>query len=139
MYRALRCLILVPISIGLLACTEQSSDQSQLEQRVADLEQQLAEMQEKSTDTRVKIAAAGSSVFSSPLARFFGESEFWENTYDVGYSECSSGCGKRSVAGHKACDLKPEPEREACNDLVTSNSQSCQFECAQRFDPFPDL
>lgn len=105
------------------------------DKRVADLEKQIATLQEQNRDVRAKLRAAH-SFGRSPLGDFFASAEFWQCTYDSSWSDCSSRCSKQTSEGFALCQQKPEgPERTKCIDDNTSRGQNCLKACPVQTSP----
>ncbi|WP_205480388.1 hypothetical protein [Sphingomonas arenae] len=117
--------------IALAGCRESAPRQEGLEQRVVALEQQ-------NRDLRMKMAASQSLLGGrTGLENFFDAPEFWECTYDSGWSDCASRCTKQTRAGYQAC-LSRHPEGPARQQCVTENAQrgsACLNACPKQTNP----
>jgi hypothetical protein len=102
---------------------------------VAELEKQVAALQEQNRDTRAKLRAAH-GFGRSPLEDFFASPEFWQCTYDSAWADCSSRCSKATQEGYKLCLQKPEgPERINCINENSARGQACLRACPVQTSP----
>ena len=91
----------------LVGCERSAAGGASVDKRVADLEKQVAALQEQSRDVRVKLKAAN-GFGNSPLGDFFASPEFWQCTYDSSWADCSSRCAQQTAARRRLCFDKPE-------------------------------
>ena len=66
------------------------------ETRLAALEEKVGQLERRANDFALKgqILSDVTPSFETGLDRFFGEPEFWENTYDSTQADCSRRCSK---------------------------------------------
>lgn len=127
------------LSLGSLfilsGCERSTAGGEAVDKRVAELEKQVAALQEQNRDLRAKARAM--HVFGrSPLDDFFASPEFWQCTYDTSWSDCASRCSKQTSEGYKACLQKPEgPERESCVKENSERGANCLKNCPVQVSP----
>src|SRR5712691_9220460 len=85
----------------LFGCDRAAPGGGGVDKRVADLEKQVAGLQEQNRDVRAKLRAAH-GFGRSPLEDFFASPEFWQCTYDSSWADCSSRCSKQTSEGFQA-------------------------------------
>ena len=128
MRRITSILALVGVLV-LTGCEERANRPADLEQRVAALEQQ-------NRDLRTKMAASQSLLGGrSGLENFFDAPEFWQCTYDSGWSDCASRCTRQTRAGYQAClrNHPDGPQRQQCVQENAQRGSACLNAC-----PRPD-
>jgi hypothetical protein len=113
------------------ACAPPANDESI--KRIADLESKVTALQQRDADVRLKAKIVSNRIFDSPLDRFFGEAEFWEDTYDSGQADCSRRCIENLQAERKACPTSPDPA--ACFAQAAQRASECHSRCAMSFPP----
>jgi hypothetical protein len=100
---------------------------SDLEQRVTDLEAQVALLLEHNRDLRAKLKIE----MSAALRNFFNAPEMWECTYDSGWADCATVCRENATDRFNAC-MARHPEGQSRVDCIndsTSRTQSCLSNC----------
>ncbi len=121
-------------------CERPTTGGGDVDKRVADLEKQVATLQERNRDLRAKARAA--HVFGrSSLGDFFASAEFWQCTYDSSWSDCSSRCSKQTSDGQAAC-IKNHPEgpgRVSCINENTERGAACLKNCPVQSSPTSPL
>src|SRR5437868_3153887 len=119
----------------LVGCDRLTTRGGGVDKRVADLEKQVATVQEQNRDIRAKARAA--HIFGrSSLGDFFASSEFWQCTYDSSWADCSSRCSKQTSDGNRTCFEKPEgPERTNCINENTERGAACLKACPVQVSP----
>ena len=119
----------------LVGCERSAAGGASVDKRVADLEKQVAALQEQSRDVRVKLKAAN-GFGNSPLGDFFASPEFWQCTYDSSWADCSSRCAQQTAARRRLCFDKPEgPERVNCINENTAAGAACLKNCPVQMSP----
>jgi hypothetical protein len=113
------------------ACAPPANDDSA--KRIAALESKVATLQQRDADVRLKAKIVGNRIFDSPLDQFFGEAEFWENTYDSGQADCSRRCIENLTAERKACETSADPA--TCFAQAAQRASECHSRCAMNFPP----
>ena len=113
------------------ACAPPANDDNI--KRIADLEAQVATLQQRDSDVRLKARIISNRIFDSPLDRFFGEAEFWENTYDSGQADCSRRCSEVLTSEREACANSADPVN--CFKQAADKANACHTRCAMNFPP----
>ena len=100
-----------------------------------DLQSRVEALERRTNDFALKGQIISSQLFGKVgLDRFFGEPEFWENTYDSGQADCSRRCIKDLTAHRQACEALLDPaERQRCYQEAADNAALCHERCAQSF------
>jgi hypothetical protein len=121
----------------LLACTSCNRlIEDATAKEVAALEGKVQTLEKRNTDLALKGRIVSSQLFSSGLDRFFGEPEFWENTYDVGQAECAKRCIATLTSERKDCEkIADATQRLQCVQGAVERASNCQQQCAGRFPP----
>lgn len=105
------------------------------DKRVAALEKEVAMLKERDRDVRAKIRASH-GWGNSPVEDFLSSPEFWECTYDSGWSDCANRCSAQTSSGYQACLQKPEgPERVACVNDNSARGAACLKACPKQTNP----
>lgn len=99
------------------------------------LRSKVEALEKRTNDLALKGQIVGSLLFGKTgLDRFFGEPEFWENTYDSGQADCSLRCIQDLTARNKACEAMSDPaKRLQCYESARSDAAICHSGCAQSF------
>ena len=131
--------VMLVLSLGsallLFGCERPATGGGGVDKRVADLEKQIATLQDRNRDVRAKLRAAH-AFGRSPLGDFFASPEFWQCTYDSSWADCSSRCSKQTSDGFKLCLQKPEgPDRTNCINENTTRGQACLQSCPVQTSP----
>jgi hypothetical protein len=100
-----------------------SYDEASLEDRIAELESQLKQQEERIRTLGVGISLSSFSVFDDPLDNFFNAPEFWEVVVPDN-SACHADCGKRYRASLKAANGDRELIRKAMR-AATACHRAC--------------
>ena len=106
------------------------------DKRIAELEKQVTAGQDQNRDLRTKMAAR-QSLGQWGWDNFLKSPEFWQCTYDSGWSDCASRCTKATNAGYQAC-LANNPEGPARQKCVADNAKSgsaCLQNCPVQMNP----
>jgi hypothetical protein len=103
--------------------------------RLANLEEKVEHLARRANDFALKgqILADVTPSFETGLDRFFGEPEFWENTYDAAQAECSRRCSKDYVEHQAICNdpsQTPPQEQAACLARARDTVIACHAACA---------
>jgi len=126
-------LSIVACSLVLAGCNRETSGGGSAD--LAELQKQVQAAQQSNKDLRMKIAAR-QAVTGNPLDDFFNAPEFWQCTYDSGWSDCAGRCTKATSAGYKACLQRPEgPQRQQCIRENSLRGSNCLKNCPV---PSPD-
>ena len=125
----------VACALALTSCSQGASGGGG-DKKLEELQKQVAAAQQQNKDLRTKIAAR-QALTGDPLGDFFGAPEFWQCTYDSGWSDCANRCTKATSAGYKACiENNPVgPARTQCINKNTESGQNCLKNCPR---PRPD-
>jgi hypothetical protein len=119
----------------LFGCERPATGGGAADKRMADMEKQIAILQEQNRDVRAKLRTV--HVFGrSSLGDFFASPELWQCTYDSSWADCSGRCSKQTSAGFAACLQKPEGnERTNCINDNTARGQACLKNCPVQTSP----
>jgi hypothetical protein len=119
----------------LFGCARPATGGAAVDKRVADLEKQIATLQEQNRDVRAKLRTV--HVFGrSSLGDFFASPELWQCTYGSSWADCSSRCSQQTSAGYTACLQKAEgDERTNCITENTARGQNCLKNCPVQSSP----
>lgn len=104
--------------------------------RLANLEEKVEHLERRANDFALKgqILADVTPSWETGLDRFFGEPEFWENSYDASQAECSRNCTKSYLEHQAICNdpgQTPPAEREACLARADATVRVCHANCAR--------
>lgn len=120
-------LIILPAIGAQVGCaaTTQGSDP-----RTAELEQENARLRDKDDAAKAKLATIRQFPFRSPLGDFFASPEFWECTYDSGWSDCAARCAAEAATLRAECEKKPTcEERQRCFEEAAQRAATCVQAC----------
>ena len=123
--------------IVLLACTScsQPTDDATAE-KIAALEARVETLEKRNSDLALKGQIVSNHLFASGLDRFFGEPEFWENTYDSGQADCAKRCISTLKSENQACEAIADPtERQQCFAAALARASTCQQQCSASNPP----
>lgn len=103
--------------------------------RLAALEKEVARLKERDRDVRAKIRVAH-GWGNTPWDDFLANPDFWECTYDSGWSDCATRCSRQTSQGYQACLLKPEgPDRVRCVEQNSARGAACLKACPKPSTP----
>lgn len=120
-------LVLGTLLAGCNATVPAGSDASN--QRLAALEKEVALLKERDRDVRAKIRVSH-GWGNSPVEDFLANPDFWECTYDTGWSDCANRCSTQTSQGYLACLQRPEgPERQRCVKENSDRGAACLQAC----------
>lgn len=129
-FSALSAAVLPVLAILLAGCNATvpaSSDASS--KRLAALEKEVALLKERDRDVRAKIRVSH-GWGNSPVQDFLANPDFWECTYDTGWSDCATRCSTQTSRGYQACLQRPEgPERQRCVEENSNRGAACLRAC----------
>jgi hypothetical protein len=113
-------------------------EETDLAKAVEALQAKVETLEKRNSDLALKGQIIGGLLFGKTdtfgLDRFFGEPEFWENTYDSGQADCSARCSKNYQEEMQACNRIEDPtERQQCIQRAYDTVVSCHSNCAQMF------
>jgi len=127
--RRISLLLSVSCALVLAGCGQGGLGGGGGDKRLADIEKQVKDSQDQNRDLRTKMAAR-EALGDWGWNHFLHEPEFWQCTYDSGWSDCANRCTKQTSDGYKACMQKPEgPVRNACIQANAENGASCLKSC----------
>lgn len=120
-------LLCIPL-LGLISCQPATTSDPVQAKTIDSLTARIAALESQHTQTLMKGRLAAS--FGSPLDDFFNADEFWENTVDVGTSECYKRCAKAASEHRKACDALTDcKKKEDCYKEAATNVANCVQNC----------
>lgn len=120
-------LVLTSLLAGCNATVPAGGDAS--DKRLAALEKEVALLKERDRDVRAKIRASH-GWGNSPVEDFLANPDFWECTYDTGWSDCANRCSTQTSQGFRACLQRPEgPERQRCVQENSDRGAACLRAC----------
>lgn len=120
----------VACALVLTGCMKAPNGGAGDNKQLAELQKQVAAAQQANKDLRTKIAAR-LAVTGDPLDDFFNAPEFWQCTYDSGWSDCANRCTKATSDGYKACiaNNPPGPARQQCVNENAQRGSNCLKNC----------
>ena len=104
-----------------------------LEKKVGELEAKVTTLTARDSDLALKARIISNQIFASPLDRFFGSDEFWENPYDSGQADCAKRCTATLQSELKICDNAGNPSQ--CRIDAVSRASTCQTRCSTNNPP----
>ena len=136
MRKLLGILIFSAILVG---CNDTSLEKERENQLLAKIDsiQVIADQMEQK-GKMVALALKNSEFASPSVVEFFNSDSFWKNTYDVGYSGCSSNCGQKNKDAMADCEEETDPIKKAiCDRKRRKEKISCDSLCIVNWDPTP--
>lgn len=128
-------LSLLLLLIVVVGCEQPKADNSKFLEQITELEAENVKL--KDNMEIVVLSLKGIDFPSQGLKDFFENDQFLE-LVDVGYSECTKGCAKRSVERRKECEDEKDPRKnEICDSIRRRNRNLCMAECAANNNIFP--
>lgn len=101
-----------------------------IDPRTAELERENATLRERDAAAKAKLATIRKFPFRSPLGDFFASPEFWECTYDSGWSDCAARCAGEAADLRAACEQKPScEEKQRCYEEAAQRAATCVQAC----------
>ncbi|MEL7489928.1 MAG: hypothetical protein AAGJ73_04345 [Pseudomonadota bacterium] len=101
-------------------------------QEIDELRAENEKLEAKVADLKAK-GRASSIFMDSALKDFFEADEFWENTYDVGFSNCSNTCTDTAKARRENCEDQ-SPTSQCMRD-ATDAANACIRQCFDSHGP----
>ncbi len=127
-------LILGVVLLTCASCSRPTNDTTA--KKVAALEAKVETLEKRNSDLALKGRIVGSQLFGSGLDRFFGEPEFWENTYDSGQADCAKRCISTLTSERKACEnIADATQRLQCFQAAVDRASKCHRQCSASNPP----
>lgn len=121
-------LLLTFLLAGLFSCQPGATTDPVQQKTIDSLSMRVAELEKQQVNMKAKAKMAIG--FGSPLDNFFNADEFWENTVDVGTSECYKRCADANAQHRQACSQIADcAQRQACYEEALANVTSCVQNC----------
>ena len=136
MRRAKRVIGVLLVCALFSGCASSLTSVDTTAKKVAALEAKVETLEKRNSDLALKGRIVSSQLFSSGLDRFFGEPEFWENTYDSGQADCAKRCISTLASERKACEnIADATQRQQCFQGAVDRASRCQTQCSASFPP----
>jgi hypothetical protein len=132
--KAIVLVLCVGVLMSSTGCNRSTDDPTA--KRVAALEAKVATLEKRNSDLEFKGRMVSSHLFGSPLEKFFGADEFWENPYDSGAADCAKRCTETLLSENKVCEKIADcAQKQQCFKEASERASNCQTQCSQNNQP----